>query len=198
MVTADQLATLQELGNEYSTDKIPVSLYTLKSVGLDPGFSSSGTGIVVLEHIKDEDKIRVIESHLIERGDPNQIVNLCWDVWKRFNYMNTLFFIDGSNRAMVNLLKIRWDEPLTWETSQTFGPNTKIRPVNFSTEHKNMLSNLHAVISKNYLAIDKRYDKLLTSLRTAYANELSLDKQQTSYDDLLDGLRLSLKAYNFE
>ena len=198
MVTADQLATLQELGNEYSTDKIPVSLYTLKSVGLDPGFSSSGTGIVVLEHIKDEDKIRVIESHLIEKGDPNQIVNLCWDVWKRFNYMNTLFFIDGSNRAMVNLLKIRWDEPLTWETSQTFGPNTKIRPVNFSTEHKNMLSNLHAVISKNYLAIDKRYDKLLTSLRTAYANELSLDKQQTSYDDLLDGLRLSLKAYNFE
>jgi hypothetical protein len=198
LVTADQLATLQELGNEYSTDKIPVSLYTLKSVGLDPGFSSSGTGIVVLEHIKDEDKIRVIESHLIEKGDPNQIVNLCWDVWKRFNYMNTLFFIDGSNRAMVNLLKIRWDEPLTWETSQTFGPNTKIRPVNFSTEHKNMLSNLHAVISKNYLAIDKRYDKLLTSLRTAYANELSLDKQQTSYDDLLDGLRLSHKAYNFE
>jgi hypothetical protein len=62
LVTADQLATLQELGNEYSTDKIPVSLYTLKSVGLDPGFSSSGTGIVVLEHIKDEDKIRVIES----------------------------------------------------------------------------------------------------------------------------------------
>jgi hypothetical protein len=159
LVTADQLATLQELGNEYSTDKIPVSLYTLKSVGLDPGFSSSGTGIVVLEHIKDEDKIRVIESHLIEKGDPNQIVNLCWDVWKRFNYMNTLFFIDGSNRAMVNLLKIRWDEPLTWETSQTFGPNTKIRPVNFSTEHKNMLSNLHAVISKNYLAIDKRFSR---------------------------------------
>ena len=25
--------------------------------------------------------------------------------------MNTYFFIDGSNRAMVNLLKIKWDEP---------------------------------------------------------------------------------------
>ena len=61
-----------------------------------------------------------------------------------------------------------------------------------------MLSNLHAVVSKGYLAIDPRYDKLITSLRTAYANELSLDKQQTSYSDLLDGLRLALKAYNFE
>jgi hypothetical protein len=168
---------------------------------LDPGFSSSATGIVVLEHIKPElkeDKIRVIESHLIEKGDPNQIVNLCWDIWKRNGFMNTLFFIDGSNRAMVNLLKIRWDESLNWESTQSFGSNIKIRPVNFSTEHKNMLSSLHAIISKQYLAIDSKHDKLITSLHTAYAKELSLDKEQTSYDDLLDGLRLSLKGYNIE
>jgi len=74
----------------------------------------------------------------------------------------------------------------------------KIIPVNFNTEHKNMLSNLHVVVSKGYLAIDTKYDKLLTSLRTAYANELSLDKEQTSYNDLLDALRLSLKGYNIE
>ena len=76
--------------------------------------------------------------------------------------------------------------------------NIKIRPVNFSTEHKNMLSNLHAVVTKGYLAISERYDKLLTSLRTAWAEELSLDKKQTSYDDLLDSLRLALNAYKFE
>jgi hypothetical protein len=28
--------------------------------------------------------------------------------------------------------------------------------------------------------------------------KLTLDKEQTSYDDLLDALRLALKAYNFE
>ena len=148
-----QIHNCIELGQEYSIDKIPVSLYTLKSVGIDPGFSSSGTGIVVLEHIKPElkeDKIRVIESHYIEKGDPNKIVELWWSIWKKHNWQNTLFFIDGSNRAMVNLLKIRWDEPLTWETSESFGPNTRIRPVNFSTEHKNMLSNLHAIVSKEY------------------------------------------------
>ena len=144
------------------------------------------------------DKIRVIESHLIEKGDPNQIVNLCWDIWKINGFMNTLFFIDGSNRAMVNLLKIRWDEPLTWETSQSFGPNTRIRPVNFSTDHRNMLSNLHAIVSKEYLAIEEKHDKLLTSLRTAYAEELNLKKDRTSYSDLLDGLRLSLKGYDIK
>jgi len=100
---------------------------------------------------------------------------------------------------MVNLLKIRWDEPLTgWESKTSFGPNTMIRPVNFSTEHKNMLGNLHAIISKGYLAIEEKHDKLLTSLRTAYAEELNLKKEQTSYDDLLDSLRLALKGYQIE
>jgi len=61
-----------------------------------------------------------------------------------------------------------------------------------------MLSNLHAVVTKGYLAIPEKYYKLLTSLRTAYAEELNLKKDVTSYDDLIDGLRLALKAYNFK
>jgi hypothetical protein len=36
--------------------------------------------------------------------------------------------------------------------------------------------------------------KLLTLLRTAYVEELNLKKDVTSYDDLLDSLRLSLKV----
>jgi hypothetical protein len=37
------------------------------------------------------------------------------------------------------------------------------------------------------LAINKRFDKLLTALRTSVANEYKLDKEQTSYHDILDG-----------
>jgi hypothetical protein len=61
-----------------------------------------------------------------------------------------------------------------------------------------MLSILHAIISKGYLAIEEKRYKLLTSLRTAYAEELNLKKEQTSYSDLLDALRLSLKGYKIE
>ena len=43
-----------------------------------------------------------------------------------------------------------------------------------------MLSNLHVVVSKGYVAIPEKYGKLITSLRTAWALELSLDKEQTS------------------
>jgi len=45
-----------------------------------------------------------------------------------------------------------------------------------------------------YIAIEEKYEKLLTSLRTAYAEELNLKKDATSYDYLIDGLRLALKA----
>jgi hypothetical protein len=52
------------------------------------------------------------------------------------------------------------------------------------------------MVNKGYLAIPEEYEKLIISLRTAQAKEYSLDKDQTSYYDLLDGLRLSLKGYN--
>jgi terminase large subunit-like protein len=200
--SSSQVQTCIDLAKEFSTNKISVSQYTLKSVGIDPGFSSSSTGIVVLEHVKDNDKhvIRVIDSILIDKGDPNKIVELCWNIYKEYGYMNTHFFIDGSNAAMVNLLKIKFGESLHWQQIKDFGSNSnvKIRPISFNSEHKNMLSNLHAVVTKGYLAIPEKYDKLITSLRTAYAKELDLDKKQTSYDDLLDALRLSLKGFEFK
>jgi hypothetical protein len=93
-------------------------------------------------------------------------------------------------------MKVAFDESLTWESGHINPEFMKVLPVNFQTDHKNMLSHLYMMISKGYLAIPEKHDKLITSLRTAWAKELDLDKLQTSYDDLLDGLRLSLKGYN--
>ena len=46
-----------------------------------------------------------------------------------------------------------------------------------------MLVDLYMLIDKEYLAIPKDHDKAIISPRTAYANEYSLDKEQTSYSD---------------
>jgi hypothetical protein len=48
------------------------------------------------------------------------------------------------------------------------------------------------------LDIPEEHDKLITSLRTAYAKEFDLDKNQTSFDDSLDAVRLSLKGYKIK
>jgi hypothetical protein len=61
-----------------------------------------------------------------------------------------------------------------------------------------VLSHLYLIINEGYLGYTRRYEKLIISLRTAQAKEYSLDKEQTSYNDLLDALRLSLKGYQIE
>jgi hypothetical protein len=58
-----------------------------------------------------------------------------------------------------------------------------------------MLSNLHVVVTKQYLAIPEKYDKLITSLRTAYANELSLDKQADRVKFLNDIIQKSIGTH---
>ena len=49
-----------ELGEQYSLDKIPINDYTLHSIGVDVGFGSSSTAIVLTEFLKEESKIRVL------------------------------------------------------------------------------------------------------------------------------------------
>ena len=58
-----------------------------------------------------------------------------------------------------------------------------------------MISNLTMMFHDNYIAIPDKFDKLITSLRTAQVNEYSLDKEATSYDDLFDAMRLSLRGF---
>ena len=50
----------------------------------------------------------------------------------------------------------------------------------------------------DYLAISAKYDNLIISLRTTQANDLSLEKEATSYDHILDATRLSLRCYRMK
>jgi hypothetical protein len=174
-----------ELGNQFQN--MPINQYAIHSIGIDPGFSSSRSAIVVTEFLKEVEKIRVVYAEEFDKSIPQDLVNLIFKMYTvDYGMMNTYIWVDGANRAFVNLLKVAFDESLNWE-KQNITPNSmKVLPVNFGTEHKQMLSH-----SKGYVCIPSNYDKLIISLRTAWANELSLDKEQTSYSDSLDALRLS-------
>ena len=65
--------------------------------------------------------------------------------------------------------------------------------VPFSVEGAHMLQHAKWLMEEtdengsSLIAIHKeRFDKLITALRTAVANEYKLDKEQTSYNDILD------------
>jgi hypothetical protein len=48
------------------------------------------------------------------------------------------------------------------------------------------------------IAINPSFDKLITALRTAVDADGTLDKESTSYHDILDAFRMALKFYRFE
>jgi hypothetical protein len=72
-------------------------------------------------------------------------------------------------------------------------------PVPFSKEHKNMLAHVKELLEyqNGLLAINPKFTKLVTALRTAVENgEGNLDKGATSHDDLFDSFRLSLQFWH--
>jgi hypothetical protein len=144
-------------------------LYTAKACGVDFGFSSSGTAIVCLEHMTNqfkegkikEDIIRVTDCILIEKGTPDQVIDACWNIHKKYGFMNVWFYCDASNVGMIRQMKIRWDENLYWKkVEDVHTHNNRITPVAFQNTHKQMLSHLHLIASGGYLAI-YQYAKLI-------------------------------------
>jgi hypothetical protein len=77
-----------------------------------------------------------------------------------------------------------------------------IVPVPFSIEGTKMLQHTKWLLEETdedgsgLVAMRReRFQKLVTALRTAVANEYEIDKEQTSYNDILDAFRLALPFY---
>lgn len=94
-----------------SSKAFQLTIITLHSVGVDVGFGSSRTAVVLTEFLKEEKKIRVLMSEEFEHANPQDVVDLCIDFFRK--YWNPWFRVDGANRAFVNLMKVAFSEPLT-------------------------------------------------------------------------------------
>ena len=137
--------------------------------------------------------IRIIEGREYDHEVPSKIAD---DIFEHHTRISNLkWFIDGSNRGFINEVKVKFGESLTWDKTHPISIQSHtVIPVNFSTEHKQMLYKTFNLLSKGMIAIPKQYDKLITALRTAQATEWNLDKENTVNDDSLDALRLLLSS----
>ena len=76
--------------------------------------------------------------------------------------------------------------------------NMFVVPVHFANEHKRMLTHTKKVLEYNdgSMGINPKFDKLITSLRTAVENgEGLLDREATIYDEIFEAFRMSLQYY---
>src|SRR5215204_1857996 len=121
---------------------------------------------------------------------------------------NLTINVDAANPEIWSSLKRMLNEPhseqyvskkLSYYNKNNINPANymKVIPIPFSINGAKMLQHAKGLLEDpdNLIVIDKRFDKLLTALRTAVANEYKLEKEQTSYHDILDSFRLSLQLY---
>ena len=59
------------------------------------------------------------------------------------------------------------------------------------------MGHTRALLEDGFIVIDPCFSKLITSLHTATDVEGKLDKGGTSYNDIFDAFRLSLRLYLF-
>jgi hypothetical protein len=189
-----------ELGERFNTKRIPMNPYAIHSLGIDPGFGSSATALVLTE-LTERDVIRVLYAEQFggdgTHPDPQSIIDRVFEFHRQ--YWNLWIPIDASNRGFITSLKIAFGESINYQSVDEVHPgNNKVLPINFSKEHKTMISHLVSLFNNHHIAIPKEFDKLIVALKSAIVNEYSLDKELSVWNDLTDAMRLSLRMYKIQ
>ena len=193
---------------EYNPDKINPN--AKKSIGIDPGFGSGKFAIVVTQLVNGRIEVTHAEEH--DRPNFSDMIQEVWNIKNKCGYISNIY-VDAANPEVWEALKREFTEPYnelymkeTISRCKQYNlhieDNMVVVPTPFSTEGAQMLQHTKWLLEEtdedgsSLIAIHKeRYHKLVTALRTAVANEYKLDKEQTSYNDLLDAFRLSLQFY---
>lgn len=203
-----------ELGKTYNPNRVVV--YADKVLGIDPGFGSSAFGIVLLQ--VSDNIIQVLLADQFERPRYEDMINKITDIIQGLNRRNVdmsvldscKIYVDGSAPELVSSLKdlvgetTRWDyinEKIIYckKHDLEVARYMNVMPVSFSASAKDMLLHTKELLEHEHplVAINPRFDKLITALRTCISDDLGkVNKEQTSYDDLLDAFRLALKGIN--
>lgn len=197
--SSEQIQKCQELGD--SLVKLRANPMTGHAVGVDFGFNVSKSVICVGEWEPELKVLRLVK--MVDFGSvpttPSVVAERMWEIYQEYG-PSTHFYVDGSNRGAVNEIKVKFGETLQWDKyyKKELHRSERIHPINFTTEHREMLKHMYMMVSNNSLAIPSSYDKLIVSMRTAQATDFDLDKDQTVNNDYLDACRLMCYVIRYE
>jgi hypothetical protein len=196
-----------EKGRRYDPDAFnPIySSFTEKSMGIDPGYGSSAFGVVVTQW--EDNHIQILHAEEYHRPDYAEMLSVVYGLVSK--YQIDKVYIDGANPSFIRSLKLQigedpeYDKVIARAKAEGFDDaaaiaNMKVVPVNFNKESKPMLGHCKLILEDGYLSIHPKFDKPITSLRTAVDADGTLDKESTSYNDTFDAFRLALKFYQFQ
>jgi hypothetical protein len=186
-----------EMGKGYDPDKIIP--WAKKCIGVDPGFGSSKYALVLGQLYNNQ--VQVLYADEFHRQEMPTMVRHTIQLMAR--YGETKAHVDGSSPPVIRALKRELPERIDYEqhlkdlkdrgmTDDQLIRHMRILPVGFGSEGREMLAHCNFLVGGYHVAINPKFTKLITSMRTAVATEYKLDKEMTAYDDLFDAFRLML------
>jgi hypothetical protein len=140
------------------------------------------------------------------------MISEVWNLKQRCGHVDNIY-VDAANPEIWQGLKREFNEPFNEKYISDIKAECKkhniylekrmfVVPVPFHPEGAKMLQHTKWLLDEkdeddsSLIAIHKeRFQKLVTALRTAVADEYKLDKEQTSFNDILDAFRLALLYY---
>ena len=141
------------------------------------------------------------------------MIDTIWRLKQKCGHVSNIY-VDAANPEVWESLKRKFGERFDQQyikeqiaECKKYNLNIEDRmvvvPVPFSIEGAQMLQHAKWLMEEteegdgsSLVRIRKdAFHKLITGLRTAVANEYKLDKEQTSYNDIIDAFRLALIFY---
>ena len=214
------LAYLGLVGNCFSQSSIEncqkieynpqnIHQYVKKSIGIDPSYGSSNFAIVATQLV--DGKIQVIEASEYQRPNFTDMIQKIWQLKQQYGHVSNIY-VDAANPEVWQALKREFsenynDQYVKDQIAECRKYNLHIEncmfivPTAFSIKGAEMLAHTKWVMEEtdedgsSLIAIHPSFNKLLTALRTAMAQEYRLQKDETAFNDVLDAFRLSLQFY---
>jgi hypothetical protein len=221
------LSFTHSLGNVFSTASInraielgrlpgaaDLQLGGRRSMGIDVGFSTSKTSIVILQTY--QNRLQVIHSTEHERPSFESLVHYIIKLFHEYRVSN--IYIDSFGTPLIASIKSMLHEPSqnfqddidALEKQYPYTPVQRFRkviPLAWNRHHRAMLQNIKMFLDDDRTYPDglsgmvqineEKHPKVLAALRGATADEMDLVKDESPLNDTLDALMAACHHFRY-
>ncbi|HJT84998.1 MAG TPA: hypothetical protein VJ697_10985 [Nitrososphaeraceae archaeon] len=180
-------------------------------MAIDPAFSSSKFAILVGEWLRKERMINIVYASELDRPSYEEAIDTIWRLTKQLgNIVN--IGVDASNPELIVSLKNKLGESSKWEyihdkiqhckkNNLNLAHYMTVVPIVFNTENINFMASHSKKLlddSRGLIAINEKFEKLITALKGAIFNEYKLDKEESVHNDLIDTFLMLCSFFKFK
>jgi hypothetical protein len=155
--------------------------------------------------------INIVFAEELDKPSYEQAVDTIFRISKQLGNIKNIG-VDAFNPELIVSLKNKIDENSKWEyihdkiswckkTNNNLAHYMVVCPIPFNTENINFMSSHSKKLlddSRGLIAINSKFDKLITALRGAIFNEYKLDKDESPHNDLTDCFNMLCTSFKFK